>query len=184
MGAAMGNGVGERQQTARQKTEEKKAKMPWEKEVLLGGKGRYDESKRKRDKNGKFATKEGREWKPADAEEAGVLSRLTGLKFKAGTRIHATADGLRHAEKGHGHQLQEKDWSQLRGRLFDPRTERSMGLSGNREKVIQFNFQRGSDPMEAVFTVHPFKNPGAPGELRIKTYKKLDPRDLAARKQK
>jgi hypothetical protein len=112
---------------------------------------------------------DGREWEEATAEDAAVLARLTGRDFKAGARILATPEGIRHAEKGHAHQLQEKDWQQLRGRLFDPRTERELTRSKNNEDGISFQFRRGDDRMEAVFTIH-FPHRKSPGELRLKTY--------------
>jgi len=168
MGAAMANGIASRS-VGVSPTRPVKAKLPWETDAWLAGRGRYDEGKHKLDKSGKFSTKEGHEWKPADAEEAGMLSRLTGRKFQAGARIHATAEGVRHAEKGHKHQLAEKDWNQLKGRMFEQHTERSLTRTANNEEAIAFKFQRGTDRMEAIFTIH-FLHKKAPGELRLKTY--------------
>jgi hypothetical protein len=173
MGAGMANGIASRSVGVSPTV---KAKLPWETDAWLAG--RYDESKHKRDKRGKFSAKEGREWQPADAAESGVLSRISGRPFKAGARILAKPDDIRHAVKGHAHQLQEKDWNQLRGRLFDPRTDRKLTESKRDGVAVQFNFSRGTDRMEAVFTLH-FPNRKSPGELHLKTYKSLDPRDIA-----
>jgi hypothetical protein len=180
----MANGIDARLQDARPKREEKRARLPWERDALLGERG----GKGKRCGNSwiprwkQCGDGDGREWDEANAEEAAVLARLTGEPFRAGARILATADGIRHAEKNHRHQLTEKDWKQLRGRLFDPRTERQLTDSGRDGKAVQFNFNRGDDPMEAVFTIH-FPHRKSPGELRLKTFKMLDPRDVA-RKQR
>lgn len=51
MGAAMANGIGQRSAASGQR-EEKKAKLPWETDVLLGG-------NKKRDRRGRFARKDG-----------------------------------------------------------------------------------------------------------------------------
>lgn len=184
MGAAMANGMAERLKTARPKTQEKRAKLPWEKDVLLGARGG---GKGKRCGNSwiprwkRCGKDDGREWEEANAEEAVMLSRVSGKKLKGGARILATPEGIRHAEKGHAHQLTEKDWQQLRGRMFDPRTEKKPVLTKIREDAIQFNFPRGGDQMEAVFTVHASKGV-FPGELRLKTFKMLDPRDILRKK--
>lgn len=167
MGAAMGNGIASRSVAV--PATPKKAKLPREKAVLLAsGKGkRCGNSWIPRWKQ--CGKNDGREWAEAGAEDAAVLQRLTGHPFKAGARILATPDGIRHAEKGHKHQLSEKDWKQLRGRLFDPRTDRETTRSKNHEAGIAFRFLRGTDRMEAVFTIH-FPHQKSPGELRLKTF--------------
>lgn len=165
MGAAMGNGMAGRIKSpeARMKEEKsKKAAMPGETEVWVAGNKNHD-------RKGSFARKASHEWPAASEQEAGILARLTGRNFKPGARIHATEDGVRHAERGHGHQLSGKDWKQLKGRMFDQHTQRGMTRTANNEEAASFKFQRGSDRMEAIFTIH-FRHKQAPGELRLKTY--------------
>jgi hypothetical protein len=170
MGAAMANGIEARHQgSAGVPPASIRAKLPWETEVYLAtGKGKKC--------GGSWIARwkqcgpdDGREWDEATAEEAAVLARLTNRPFKAGARILATPEGIRHAEKGHRHQIGENDWKNLRGRLFDPRTERAAGRSKNNEGGVSFVFRRGNDVMEAFFTLH-FTYRKSPGELRLKTY--------------
>jgi hypothetical protein len=165
MGAGMANGISQRSAVSSQR-EEKRAKLPWETEVWLGA--------QRRRKNGQFGEGDGirkssHEWPAANAEEAGILSRISGRKFQAGARIHATGEGVRHAERNHAHQLTAKDWKQLKSRMFDQRTVRAMTRTDNREDAISFKFPRGADRMEAIFNIH-FPHKKAPGELRLKTY--------------
>jgi hypothetical protein len=164
MGAAMANGISRRVDDFRERAakDEKRARLPWETDVWLAGNDKHD-------RKGLFARKASHEWPAANAEEAGILSRLTGRKFQAGARIHATEDGVRHAERNHAHQLTGKDWKQLKGRMFDQHTVRSMTRTDNHEDAISFKFPRGTDRMEAIFTIH-FPHKKAPGELRLKTY--------------
>ena len=139
----------------------------------------FDETLHPRGAAGRFTFKPGAvarggreavlEWREADAAEAALLSRLTGRGFKPGALILAREGAMLHVEHHHKHQLSEKDFKQLRGRLFDPRTERALTRTANHEDAIAFRFLRGEDRMEAIFTIH-FPHRKSPGELRLKTY--------------
>lgn len=177
MGASAANGIAARME----ETPAVQAKLPWKApSYLAGGKG-------KRCGNSwipkwkQCGKNDGREWNPASADEAAMLQRLTGKDFRAGARVLATPEALRHTARGHAHQLAEKDWQQLRGRLFDRQTDRETVITKRDGAAIQFQFRRGDDLMEAVFSMH-FPHKKSPGELHLKTFKKLDPRDLLRKK--
>lgn len=165
MGASMANGIAQRVST----TPATRAKLPWESAAWLAGKGKFSESQHPRGKGGLFGHKATHEWPAANKDEAGMLASLTGRKFKEGTRIHAPAEAVHHAHSHHSKNLSAKDWSQLKGRMFEQHTTRSLGRTANNEDAISFKFPRGKNHMEAVFTIH-FPHRKSPGELRLKTY--------------